>query len=328
MFVTLIAPEFITMQAYNNWYKASKSVQKMRDLLLQDWHITHGFYAEMGGFAVQFDDKSYYTLDFEQILWLIQNENLTTSDLTVSKEDIQDRSKANVFTKSVTCLQALWLVVECITRTAQHLPISQLELATCSYVACALITYCFWREKPLDANQQVMIGRILKKEILVGLLDAFPTADVNLLPSVRSQRLQSLGNIADTKSSGFVLYAVGLLFCALHLLAWNYDFSTPREVFLWRIFAAAGSGASGLSLLCLVPYFGSRHIKIGLLGWHDTGEQNERYEHVLFLIMFLSGLLYLAARFYLLFAIFYSLRSMPPRVYDTPNWVVYIPHFS
>jgi hypothetical protein len=327
MLISIIAPELITMQAYNHWYWASKSVPKMRGLGLQEWDITHGFYAEMGGFAVQFDDKTYYTLEFNQISWLIETGNLTIHDLTVSKEDIQDRSKANLFTKSVTCLQASWLVLQCIARTAQHLPVSQLELATCSYVACALITYWFWRDKPLDANQQIMIRRVLKKEVLSEILDTFPE-NGNLSGSARAQRLESLGHIGSTRSGNFLLYIAGLLFCALHVLAWNYDFPTSKEVYHWRIFATAGTGASGLLLFCSVPYFGSRHIEFKWLGWHATGELNRGWESILFPIMLLSGLLYLAARLYLLFAIFYCLRSMPSRTYETVNWVVYIPHFS
>ncbi|OIW31242.1 hypothetical protein CONLIGDRAFT_544286, partial [Coniochaeta ligniaria NRRL 30616] len=317
MSITIIAPEFITMVAYEQWYRASKSVPQMRRLGLQDWDITHGFYADMGGFAVQFDDDSYYTLDFNQLHWFIEKGHLTIQDITISKENIQDRSKADVFTKSVACLQASWLVLQCIARTAQHLPTSQLELATCAYVPCALLTYWFWRGKPFDTDHQTMVGRDLKKELLSDLLAVCPGGNSHTLSQAhsadtrhRARRLPSLDPFYDTPFGSVILYAISLFFCALYMLAWDYDFPTTAEAYHWRIFATAGAGSSGLLLAIFV--------------WRWRYGPGWKY---MFIIMGCSVILYLAARFYLCFAMFYSLRSMPSRVYETVDWVVYLPHF-
>jgi hypothetical protein len=48
-------------------------------------------------------------------------ENITT-------DKIDDKSKAGGFGKTLVCLQALWFITQCLSRLAQRLPISLLEV--------------------------------------------------------------------------------------------------------------------------------------------------------------------------------------------------------
>lgn len=71
----------------------------------------------------------------------------------ISKEQIQDKSKADPLVKSIVCLQTTWFCVQCVGRIASKLPISPLELNTLAHATCALIVYVLWWDKPVEVEQ-------------------------------------------------------------------------------------------------------------------------------------------------------------------------------
>ena len=77
--------------------------------------------------------------------------------LDISEFEIQDKSKANAFTKFLTCAQASWFGVQCMTRLVQCLSISLLEVNTAVHAACALLLYFFfWWKKPLNVDEPTL----------------------------------------------------------------------------------------------------------------------------------------------------------------------------
>jgi hypothetical protein len=74
-----------------------------------------------------------------------------------AEEDIDDRSKADLFTKAFASAQCLWLVIQSIARASAELPITQLELATMAFVACALLMYILWWNKPFGVERRVTL---------------------------------------------------------------------------------------------------------------------------------------------------------------------------
>ena len=68
-----------------------------------------------------------------------------------------DKSKASRATKLLVLMQAGWLVIECATRVAGHLPLTLFGLNTISHVACAFAAYVLWWNKPFDAEQPVVL---------------------------------------------------------------------------------------------------------------------------------------------------------------------------
>lgn len=75
----------------------------------------------------------------------------------LDKEVIKDKSKTDVLTKLLVCVQALWMLVECIARKASGLPITLLELNVAMHVVCAIVMYGFWWRKPLEVNQPICL---------------------------------------------------------------------------------------------------------------------------------------------------------------------------
>ena len=120
----------------------------------------------MGGLVFDVDDPSSVTRIFPPgvdrltltptfIAWCLEE----YSDIIprITESDIKDKSKADGLVKSIACLQALWFCLQFITRMAQRLPVTLLELNTFAHSVCAVLIYFLWWEKPMDVDEPVAI---------------------------------------------------------------------------------------------------------------------------------------------------------------------------
>ena len=76
---------------------------------------------------------------------------------TVTEEEIEDRSKSDGFSKAIALGQTLWFVAQCISRRAQHLDLTFLELLTLSLAVLNGLMYILWWHKPLDVRCPVHV---------------------------------------------------------------------------------------------------------------------------------------------------------------------------
>ncbi|KAL8381203.1 hypothetical protein RB595_005470 [Gaeumannomyces hyphopodioides] len=122
--------------------------------------LCHAFYARIGGFVHITVDKNegggtrmrrttLQSLE-EYCQFLNQCDSENRSVHIRSETEIQKLVKSDHLTKVLAIAQALYLVLDCIARTNQGLPISPLELSTAAYVLAAAVMYGFWWHKPQD----------------------------------------------------------------------------------------------------------------------------------------------------------------------------------
>ena len=76
---------------------------------------------------------------------------------TLTVEEIEDRSKADGFSKTIALGQTLWFVAQCISRRAQHLDLTLIELLTLSLAVLNGLMYFLWWHKPLDVRCPVRV---------------------------------------------------------------------------------------------------------------------------------------------------------------------------
>jgi len=127
--------------------------------------MIHGHYAVMGGFAVDISDPSHsfhpkgydkIILSGDDLLFLAKNS--PESIPNIPESEIRDKSKANGLAKFLVCIQAFWFCVQCISRLAQGLSISLLELNTFAHALCTLLIYFLWWDKPLDIEEPTLLS--------------------------------------------------------------------------------------------------------------------------------------------------------------------------
>ena len=290
--LAICAPEGTAGTAYADWTSAKFSIPLMHDLHVKQWTIVHGFYADMGGMAIEFADGETEYINSRQAAEYIEKGLLKPEDFTITEADISDRSKADSFTKGIATLQAGTFLAQCIGRIVQKLPISLLEIAVCGYVICAIFTYWFWLKKPKDVNHVTVIARgvIMTRE--------FRDAQTPITKAAP---------VKDSIHFALAFSLAGLLFSAVHVAAWDYHFPSFVECVLWRAFSLL---APILMILAITT---------------DEGVMLDVFSSNLSLYL---GMSYGICRLYLIVASFTSMRSMPAKMYDTVDWSKYVPWFG
>ena len=93
---------------------------------------------------------------------------------TVTVEEIEDRSKADGFSKTIALGQTLWFVAQCIARSAQHLDLTLFELLTLSFAILNGVMYFLWWNKPMDVRCPVRVY-LLDKSYTLNMSDSYMT---------------------------------------------------------------------------------------------------------------------------------------------------------
>lgn len=128
------------------------------------WTLVHGFYAVMGGFALDSstseepflpNSRTRVALTPDGLRFLLEHEPHILPD--ISQEQIKDKSKADGIKKILVCAQALWFCIQCMSRLAQSLPVSLLELNTFGHSLCTLLIHLLWWYKPLNVDEPTLI---------------------------------------------------------------------------------------------------------------------------------------------------------------------------
>lgn len=156
----ILLPELVLAMALQQWSYARALKRELNSIYsthsdgkaadnLKEFSMTYCFYAVMGGFMVDVsdihDDCSLLTLQPSGIVNLAKNGHF----IEISEKSIKDKSKADVLAKLLVCVQVVWMIIQCIGRKAEALPISLLEIHTLVHIACALCMYALWIEVSL-----------------------------------------------------------------------------------------------------------------------------------------------------------------------------------
>jgi hypothetical protein len=144
---------------------------------------THGFYAGMGSYYIDVDLPDDLTwkpprrayLTAKGLEYLVKEGRLSLP----SKETIAERSKSDALAKTLVCLQAGYIIVQCISRLGSGLPLTFLEINTLGHVLCALIMYSFWFHKPQDLTLSIALENSFAKQLGTWYACCFDTGYVN-----------------------------------------------------------------------------------------------------------------------------------------------------
>ena len=122
------------------------------------YSLRQAFFIVAGGLAVEtgsFQKEDFLTITPAGAVELARQGLLSP----ISKDIIDDKTKADPITKLIVCIQAGWFVIQSIARTAQNLPLTLLEIHVLAHVLVALLTYLFWFAKPYDMQMPVVLTK-------------------------------------------------------------------------------------------------------------------------------------------------------------------------
>lgn len=259
----------------------------------------------MGGFVLQPDPKKPDIImpHPDRLVELFNSGELSVPDLTDA--DIEDRNKANWFTKSLTIFQVGYFIVQLIGRWAQSLPVTTLELFTLSIVFFAILTYAAWWSKPFDIQKPIIIP-----------LRPYYQDRVGEIKDIKRRSLMNSKDPNHNDRNDWIGIAVATpSFAAIHLIGWNFSFPTQRERTIWRV-AGVLSGTIP-AVWALIGMF-----------FYYCQKKKPRWKRREMFIYVVITILYSVTRAILGVEMLVNLRSVPPGVYKTPEWSNYFPWFS
>ena len=279
----------------------------------------------------------------------------------IRTEAIEDKNKADLFARGATLLQITWFTVQSIARGVQRLGITTLELSTIAFIFCTLHSCWFWRKKPLDIEEPIILpcekplAEIVRESGLhVGRYRCTPFDALNqvsrlsyvepffygvklvfMLDRQAPRELPSLSfpNTGTIPPRGLLwcdcVFAVtaSVIYVGIHLAAWDFPFPTPIEQLLWRVAALSIAGTIMIYVLACWPgnYLGARML----------GRADAKYalQQAKLLPRWVANclhvpvlIIYMLCRSYIIVEGFANLRRLPPTEYASVKWWGFLPH--
>ncbi len=290
--------------------------------------------------------------------------NLVKRLAAISPETIEDKSKGDALSKTISILQISWFIVQCIARALQHLPITLLEMTALAFAGLSIITYSLWWYKPLNIKYQISLdGSDYRPWPETNNPEGSPTPvspswvkwaehecflftnwiAYTTLGTAANKFGNDLGYAALRFCSGTIeesskrfltMVCVGSLFGAFHCGAWSFYFPSHAEMVLWRVSSTAvliGLFAGSHNCLEDLVGFVNREwlLKLDRIfkgPWEDTKPWAKILNVISTLMLFVGIVAYIVARIMLIILAFLQLRSLPPFALCTVQWTTYIPH--
>ena len=77
--------------------------------------------------------------------------------ITLTEDEIKDKSHADIITKSIAVIQTIWFIMQVIARAVDGLAITELEIVTVGFAILTFGTYFLWWNKPLRVRHPVRV---------------------------------------------------------------------------------------------------------------------------------------------------------------------------
>ncbi|KAJ7910795.1 hypothetical protein B0H13DRAFT_2485098, partial [Mycena leptocephala] len=327
MIIAVVAPEIMVGFAARQFF-AARVLSKGGSASF-DFSMTHGFFFCMGGFV---SSTGYPVVTKEQLADPDLGPKFLTGIKNVGVDDIMDKSKGDALSKGLAMVQGLWFTAQCLARVDQHLAVTELEVATLAFAVVNIFIWLLWWDKPLDVQRQIVVGPTKLPDALhitpvrVPLGDRFKSAIVGIgdhyeydplsltsVSSFWSLPWNEVGDIQGYFTPLAIEALVGTVFGAIRCAAWNADFPTTVETWMWRSFS---------SLIVAIPVV---IVLVTVLGAFTDLEESQLGK-AFRLGLFVSIPIYSMARLILIILPFIALRSLPTGAFVDVNWSTYIPH--
>lgn len=324
MFIAAMAPEVILFKAADNYFEARDLSKYLVERGDREWTLTQTQFAFAGGFwtCTQQGEKS--ECDPGYLRKLIEDKEIEGPPISV--EELRSRGKSDWVVKLIAVLQILWFVVQTLFRAIQHYQITALEIMTVAFVFCSVFIYGFSLYQPQDVEYPVLLkirstARPRDETTPKQTSENSDHAGEGAEPPSPTRRLEEMGSglpnryvpgwTAETLPAIlFGLFACG--FGAIHCLAWNSPFPTPKERLAWRICSVTTTALPPLIALLLPPV---------MLFYGEA-------EKILTEMYSLMAVFYILGRATLIVLAFMTLRALPADAFQTVSWSDYLPHFA
>ena len=320
--IGIIAPEFLAITAFTELRASWFDMKRIRRLTSMRWTLTHQFFLDMGGICLKSSEGRHLQVGTSEVLQIVKAyPDLVTELEQLTEDQIKDLAKSDTLSKLIACGQAFWLVTQVVSRPFQHQAVTLLEVSTCAYVLCALLSYATWWKKPQGCAIPIVItcsDDVLPKLIcgddryyIEGSWKQFIWGGRRYLPDREYER----NDREDDLVRNFLRFATRLcpiLFGAIHVASWNVRLPSNLELWMWRT----------SSIYCLAV--GIPTVVFSVL--IEPTKLKLLFQQFLVRILGCLGIVYVIVRVYMIVQMFLSLRALPRSAFESVQWSSFIPH--
>lgn len=222
------------------------------------WTLTHSYFANMGGFE-RYKGLEVMPLTANALVHCcIGKDHDPLPTLSLQKEDIEDKSKADGFVKVVAVAQISWLILSVIVRAQKRMPISQIEICTVAFAVLAVLTYLANWSKPKDIGTPVRF-RVVRDTYNCEAAKFTGTPIFHRRMLAPSENFNPVG-VSRIKNDfvrleGYIppmainMSIATIIFGGLHCLAWYFQFPTNAELGIWMGAAVASATIPTVALM-------------------------------------------------------------------------------
>ncbi|KAK4157411.1 hypothetical protein C8A00DRAFT_11744 [Chaetomidium leptoderma] len=156
--IGFLGPNYLFAIALGQLSSARRSVRLFRELSRfsqgRKWTLTHGFFADMGGFTLVSPDHPPFPVNAEQLHYLVKNGHVDFPSMT--KADIKALSKTDGLSKLIVFWQVFWFSASELQRVKEGFPTTTFELTALSFSLTMLITSLCWYAKPTISSSTML----------------------------------------------------------------------------------------------------------------------------------------------------------------------------
>ncbi|KAJ6530666.1 hypothetical protein B0H19DRAFT_478112 [Mycena capillaripes] len=328
MLIGIIAPEIMVGFAARQFFAA----WKLSTWKEYNFSRTHGFFFCMGGFV---SSTGYPITTRKQLEDLDLGPEFLKGIQRIRAEEIADKSKGDALSKGVALAQGIWFTTQCLARLHQRIAITELEVATLGFAVVNIFIWLLWWSKPLDVPLPIIVGPPTpfdaqpiiplrpppEKRFGYAIFGAGKNPEYNPCSSTSVPLFWS-PPMSDKFQHGTmgITALTGSVFGAIHCAAWNTNFPTAVEMWMWR---------SGSLMIAAIPIVVSLAALVAYI-INDTAFEKTKLGvaiSAIWVIMLWGSLqIYIVARLILIALPLAGLRSLPPSALLDVNWSTYIPH--
>ena len=210
----LLTPEFVIVWAARQYLSARELTNELKENH-PSWTRAHGFFLIMGGFTLHEGGKPVKVLVPRELKDLSEKGKIEWP--TITKEEIEDRSKGDYLAKTIVLFQTTWFVGQCIARGAYGLTITELEVVTIAFACLTGVIYYLWWDKPLDVRCSIPVHLLHRR---LGKIGGDTTPDP---PPTQMKRFQAFRRDACEKYG--TLFGLVYVFIGFPLIRFSKIFS-------------------------------------------------------------------------------------------------------
>ncbi|KAJ7627159.1 hypothetical protein FB45DRAFT_1082335 [Roridomyces roridus] len=240
MGIAMVAPELVAGFAVRQFRDARELSKEY------GFSISHGYLFAMGGLV----DPSGYVVAAKQQL---NDPAILQALCKVDALEIEDKSKPAGQIICLTLWAIVWLCNQLAARRSRNLPATGLEYATLAFAVMNLVTWRYWRYKPLRVN--IPICTVLYLQPGKPARSAELPSRIHILTALVGNRVGDhrfspfrLASVPEFWSTGifplsdfgafdfFLVALPSIVFGTIHCAAWNaVDLPTAAEMWLWKV---------------------------------------------------------------------------------------------